>query len=422
MARKGRKMEKPDMVAEALDIPKEVLDKLVSRVKTQDDLSGPNGIIRMLYKTIVERALGAELDSHLGFDKNDPAGKGSGNSRNGKGKKTLKSDLGEIPIATPRDRNGTFEPLLVPKRERRVKVMDDAILTLYARGMTTRDIESTIRELYGVEVSHTLISEVTEAVTDEVRQWQSRPLDEVYPLVWLDGITIKVHKDKQVVQKSAFLALAVNTEGIKELLGIWIAESEGSRFWAQIMAELKNRGMKDAFIFCVDGLTGFPQAIEAVFPKAEVQLCMVHMVRNSLKYVAAKDMKPVASDLKAVYTAPSLEDADALMTEFAEKWDSKYRAISRSWRAKWENVIPIFGYPPEIRKVMYTTNAIESMNMVIRKAIRNRRIFPSDESAIKLIYLAIRNASEKWTLPIRDWKPALNYFLLKFGERLSAQQ
>ena len=422
MARKGRKVEKPDMVAEALDIPKEVLDKLVSRVKTQEDLSGPNGIIRMLYKTIVERALGAELDSHLGFDKNDPAGKGSGNSRNGKGRKTLKSDLGEIPIATPRDRKGTFEPLLVPKRERRVKVMDDAILALYARGMTTRDIESTIRELYGVEVSHTLISDVTEAVTDEVRQWQSRPLDEVYPLVWLDGITIKVHKDKQVVQKSAFLALAVNAEGIKELLGIWIAENEGSKFWAQIMAELKNRGMKDAFIFCVDGLTGFPQAIEAVFPKAEVQLCMVHMVRNSLKYVAAKDMKPVAADLKAVYTAPSLEEADALMNEFAEKWDSKYRAISRSWRARWENVIPIFGYPPEIRKVMYTTNAIESMNMVIRKAIRNRRIFPSDESAIKLIYLAIRNASEKWTLPIRDWKPALNYFLLKFGERLGAQQ
>jgi putative transposase len=422
MARKGRKMEKPDMVAEALDIPKEVLDKLVSRVKTQEDLSGPNGIMRMLYKTIVERALGAELDNHLGFDKNNPAGKGSGNSRNGKGKKTLKSDLGEIPIATPRDRKGTFEPLLVPKRERRVKVMDDAILTLYARGMTTRDIESTIRELYGVEVSHTLISEVTEAVTDEVRQWQSRPLDEVYPLVWLDGITIKVHKDKQVVQKSAFLALAVNTEGIKELLGIWIAENEGSKFWAQIMAELKNRGMKDAFIFCVDGLTGFPQAIEAVFPKAEVQLCMVHMVRNSLKYVAAKDMKPVASDLKAVYTAPSLEEADTLMKEFAEKWDSKYRAISKSWRAKWENVIPIFGYPPEIRKVMYTTNAIESMNMVIRKAIRNRRIFPSDESAIKLIYLAIRNASQKWTLPIRDWKPALNFFLLKFGERLGAQQ
>lgn len=422
MARKGRKVEKPDMVAEALDIPKEVLDKLVSRVKTQEDLSGPNGIIRMLYKTIVERALGAELDSHLGFDKHDAAGKGSGNSRNGKGKKTLKSDLGEIPISTPRDRKGTFEPLLVPKRERRVKVMDDAILALYARGMTTRDIESTIRELYGVEVSHTLISDVTEAVTDEVRQWQSRPLDEVYPLVWLDGITIKVHKDKQVVQKSAFLALAVNAEGIKELLGIWIAENEGSKFWAQIMAELKNRGMKDAFIFCVDGLTGFPQAIEAVFPKAEVQLCMVHMVRNSLKYVAAKDMKPVAADLKAVYTAPSLEEADALMNEFAEKWDSKYRAISRSWRARWENVIPIFGYPPEIRKVMYTTNAIESMNMVIRKAIRNRRIFPSDESAIKLIYLAIRNASEKWTLPIRDWKPALNYFLLKFGERLGAQQ
>jgi len=422
MTRKGRKMEKPDMVAEALDIPKEVLDKLVSRVKTQDDLSGPNGIIRMLYKAIVERALGAELDNHLGFEKSDPAGKGSGNSRNGKGKKTLKSDLGEIPIATPRDRNGTFEPLLVPKRERRVKVMDDAILTLYARGMTTRDIESTIRELYGVEVSHTLISEVTEAVTDEVRQWQSRPLDEVYPLVWLDGITIKVHKDKQVVQKSAFLALAVNNEGIKELLGIWIAENEGSKFWAQILAELKNRGMKDALIFCVDGLTGFPQAIEAVFPKSEVQLCMVHMVRNSLKYVAAKDMKPVASDLKKVYTAPSLEEADKLMDEFAETWDSKYRSISRSWRAKWENVIPIFGYPPEIRKVMYTTNAIESMNMVIRKAIRNRRIFPSDESAIKLIYLAIRNASERWTLPIRDWKPALQYFLLKFGERLGAQQ
>lgn len=421
MARKA-KMEKTDPLAEALEIPQEVLAKLASKVKTQEDLDGPNGIIRRLYKALVERALEAEMDCHLGYEKNDPSGNGLGNSRNGKGKKTLKSAHGNIPIKPPRDRAGTFDPVLVPKRERRVKVMDDAILALYAKGMTTRDIESTIQELYGVEVSHTLISEVTEAVTDEVRQWQNRPLEKIYPIVWLDCITIKVHKDKQIVQKSAFLALAINNDGIKELLGIWIAENEGAKFWAQVLAEMKHRGMDDVLIFCVDGLTGFPQAIEAVYPKSEVQLCMVHMVRNSVRYVAAKDMKAVAADLKAIYSATSIEDAEACLKEFEGRWDAKYKAVSRVWRNKWENVIPLFGYPPEIRKVMYTTNAIESLNMVIRKAIRNRRIFPSDESATKLIYLAIRNASKNWTKPIKDWKPAYNYLLIKFGDRLDAQQ
>ncbi len=421
MARKV-KMEKTDPLADALDIPQEVLAKLASKVKTQEDLDGPNGIIRRLYKALVERALEAEMDNHLGYEKNDPTGNGSSNSRNGKGKKTLKSAHGNIPIQPPRDRAGTFEPLLVPKRERRVKVMDDAILALYSKGMTTRDIESTIQELYGVEVSHTLISEVTEAIADEVRQWQNRPLEKVYPIVWLDCITVKVHRDKQVVQKSAFLALAVNNDGLKELLGIWIAENEGAKFWAHVLGELKARGMDDALIFCVDGLTGFPQAIEAVYPKSEVQLCMVHMVRSSLRYVAAKDMKAVAGDLKGVYTASSIEEAETRLSEFEERWDAKYKAVSRAWRNKWENVIPLFGYPPEIRKVMYTTNAIESLNMVIRKAIRNRRIFPSDESATKLIYLAMRNASKNWTKPIKDWKPAFNYLLIKFGDRLEAQR
>lgn len=413
-------MEKIDPALEALDIPKELLDKLVSRVKTQDDLSGPNGIIKLLYKAIVERALATELDSHLGYDKHDPAGKGSGNSRNGKGKKTLKSDHGEILIETPRDRNGTFEPAIVPKRERRVKVMDDAILALYAKGMTTRDIESTIRELYSVEVSHSLISEVTEAVSDEVRAWQNRTLDAaVYPLVWLDGIRIKVHRDRDVSLKTIYLALAINCDGMKELLGIWIEENEGARFWAGVLAELKGRGLKDVLIFCVDGLTGFPQAITAVYPQAEVQLCMVHMVRSSLRFVTWKDGKAVAHDLRLIYTSRSEDEAREALKVFGEKWDSKYRVISKIWQEKWEHVIPIFAYPPDIRKIMYTTNAIESLNMVIRKAIRNRRIFPNDESAIKLVFLAIKAASVKWTMPIVNWKPAFNYFVIRFGNRLN---
>lgn len=409
-----------DTTYEALgvEIPPDFLKSLAGKVKTQDDLSGPDGVMAKLLRAVVESAMGAEMDHHLGYSKRDASGKGSGNSRNGKGRKTLKTDHGDLQIAPPRDRNGSFEPVIVPKRERRFHGFDDTILALYSRGMTTRDIESTIKELYHIDVSPTLISQVTEAVEAEVREWQKRPLDTVYPVIWLDGIVIKVHKDKQVIKKTVHVALGLTCEGKKDLLGLWIAENEGAKYWAQILVELKSRGVRDVMIFCVDGLTGFPDAIEAVFPQSEIQLCMVHMVRNSMRYVAAKDMKEVASDLKQIYQSHSIEEGGAALKDFAGKWSKKYPSIEKSWRTKWENIIPLYAYPPDIRKIMYTTNAIESVNMCIRKAIRNRRIFPSDESAIKLVYLAIKQAAKNWSRPIWDWKPAYNFLLAKFGDRM----
>ena len=426
MGRKGSKMPQSESLAvtrnsDAPDIPQELIDLVASKVKTQADLSGPGSIMQQLFKAIVEKSMNAELDHHLGYEKHSPEGRGSGNSRNGKGRKRIITDHGPLPIETPRDRNGTFEPQLVPKRERRFKAFDHIILALYAKGMTTRDIESTVRELYGVELSPTLISQVTEALEDEVRSWQSSPLEAVYPLIWLDGLTIKVHQDRQVVQKTVHLALGLTLEGRKELLGIWIAENEGAKYWAQVLVELQSRGVQDVLIFCVDGLTGFPDAIASVFPRAEIQLCIVHMVRASLRYVAEKDRKAVAKSLKAVYNAPAIEAAEVALEAFEREWDGRYLSVGRLWRRKWDTIVPLFAYPPEIRKVMYTTNAIESVNMTIRKAIRNRRIFPNDASATKLVYLAVRQASESWTMPVKDWNKAYNFFLVKFGDRVEKQ-
>jgi putative transposase len=421
MGKKDKKMEKTSLASVfEPDIPPELVKLLASKVKTQADLSGPDSIMQRLFKAVVESAMSAEMDHHLGYEKHDLTGNKTGNSRNGKGKKTLKTNHGEVEIITPRDRNSTFEPALVPKRTRRFEGFDQAILSLYSRGMTTRDIESTLKELYGVDVSPTLISQVTESVEETVRHWRDRPLESLYPLIWLDGIVIKIHKDKHVVKKTVYVALALNCEGKKELLGLWISENEGSKYWTQILVELKSRGIRDVLIFCVDGLTGFPDAIESVFPASETQLCIVHMVRNSMRYVATKDMKEVAKDLKSIYQSHSIEEAESSLGDFGLKWSKKYPSIEKSWRNKWEHVIPLFSYPPEIRKIMYTTNAIESVNMCIRKAIRNRRIFPSDESAIKLVYLAIKQASEKWSKPIWDWKPAYNFLLARFGKRVEA--
>lgn len=407
--------------AEIPDIPQELINLVASKVKTQADLSGPDSIMQKLFKAIVEKSMNAELDHHLGYEKHSLQGHGSGNSRNGRGRKRIITNHGSLPIETPRDRNGTFEPQLIPKRERRFKAFDHIILALYSRGMTTRDIESTVRELYGVELSPTLISQVTEALEEEVRNWQSSPLEAVYPLIWLDGLTIKVHQDRQVVQKTVYLALGLTLEGRKELLGIWMAENEGAKYWAQVLVELQSRGVKDVLIFCVDGLTGFPAAIGSVFPRSEIQLCIVHMVRASLRYVADKDRKAVAKSLRIVYHAPGIEAAEAALEAFEREWGSRYMSVVRLWRRKWENVIPLFAYPPDIRKVMYTTNAIESVNMTIRKAIRNRRIFPSDASAVKLVYLAVRQAAENWTRPIKDWNQAYNFLLVKFGSRLETE-
>ncbi len=388
--------------------------ELAKGLKTEKDLST---LSRALLKLSVEAALGAEMEEHLGYAPYSPKGRNSGNSRNGHSKKRLKGDFGEVQIATPRDRQGSFEPQLVKKGQTRFTEFDEQILALYARGMTTRDIAAVFKEMYSADVSHSLISRVTDAVIDEVQAWQESPLDDLYPILYLDGIVVKVHQDKRVINKTIYLALGINSEGQKTLLGLWLSESEGAKFWLSVLTELKNRGLRDIFIACVDGLTGFPDAIQTVYPQAKVQLCIVHMVRNSLKYVASKHMKEVAGDLKNIYKSLTVGAAERALSAFAEKWDGNYPAISKSWRSHWDHLITIFDYPDEIRKVIYTTNAIESLNSVIRKAIRNRKIFPHDDSALKIVYLAVMRASEKWTMPIRNWKPALNRFAIDFEDR-----
>ena len=385
---------------------------LAKGVKTQKDLSK---LVGQLMKTVIETALNSELDDHLGYEKNDKSESRKVNTRNGYSPKTIKGDLGEIEIQNPRDRESSFEPQLVPKHKTRLEGFEEKILHLYARGMTTRDIQSAIKDMYNADVSHTVISNVTESIIEEVKAWQNRPLESIYPIVYLDCIVVKVHQDGRVTNKAIYLALGVTVEGRKDLLGLWISENEGSKFWLGVLTDLQNRGVNDIFIFCVDGLTGFPDAISSTFPKAKIQLCIVHMVRNALRYVPAKDMKAVASDLKSIYNAPTREAAEQALDDFSEKWSSKYPNIEKSWRNKWPNLITIFDYPDEIRKVIYTTNAIESLNSVIRKAIKNRKIFPSDDSALKLIYLAVNRASQKWTMPIRNWKPALNRFTIEYG-------
>lgn len=382
-------------------------------IKTEGDL---DDFRKMLTKVTVETALNAELDEHLGYEKHQP--RSGSNARNGASRKTLITDVGELELETPRDRDSTFEPQLVKKQQTRFASMDDKILFLYAKGMSTRDIVATFKEMYDADVSPTLISKVTNAVLEQVIVWQARPLDAIYPIVYLDCIVVKVRQNKQVVNKAVYLALGVNLEGHKELLGMWLSENEGAKFWLSVLTELESRGVKDILIACVDGLKGFPEAINTVYPATQVQLCIVHMVRNSMKLVPWKNYKAVAADLKLIYQSSTEDEALLELERFAEKWDEKYPQISRSWNAHWENVRTLFAYPRDIRRAIYTTNAIESLNSVIRKAIRKRKLFPSDDSALKVIYLAIGEASKKWTMPIRNWKPALNHFMIVFEERL----
>lgn len=396
----------------------ELLDDLMKNYKKPEDLIGENGLLKQLTKALVERAMKTEMADHLGYDKHDPAGKKSGNSRNGNSKKTIKGEFGNIEIAVPRDRNSTFEPVIVPKGETRFTGFDDKIISMYARGMTTRDIQAHLQEMYGVDVSPTLVSQVTDAITEEITLWQNRPLEEVYPIVYLDAVRVKVRHNSTVINKAVYLAIGITWDGSKEVLGMWIAETEGAKFWLQVVTEFKNRGVKDIFIACVDGLKGFPEAIETVFPKAQVQLCIVHMVRHSLRYVSWKQRKEVAEDLKSIYNAPTVEQAETSLMAFAAKWDTSHPTISRSWRNNWERIIPLFSYPPEIRKAIYTTNAIESLNMSLRKVTKNRGSFPNDEAMTKLLYLAMKNISKKWTLPIRDWKSAMNQFTILFEGRM----
>ncbi len=406
------------MTSKKHEVPEELLASLLADYKKPEDLIGENGLLKQLTKLLVEKALDAELTEHLGHERHETVANPGGNTRSGKSKKTLKGEFGELPIEVPRDRHGSFEPQLIPKHQTRWGGFDDKIISLYARGMTVREIQAHLQEMYGTEVTPSLISSVTDAVSDEVKAWQARPLDPIYPIVYLDCIHVKV-REGAVRVKAVYLAIGITMNGEKEVLGLWLAQTEGAKFWLQVVTELRNRGVQDIFIACVDGLKGFPDAIEAVFPKAVVQLCIVHMVRHSLNYVSWKRRKEVAADLRRIYTATTAKEAVLMLGEFEARWDAEYLPIGQSWRRNWSRLTPFFDYPPQIRKVIYTTNAIESVNMSLRKLTKNRGSFPSDEAPIKLFYLALRNISQKWTMPIRDWKAALTRFTIQFGDRIS---
>ena len=401
-----------------MTVSNELIDQLLAGYKKPEDLIGENGLLKQLTKRLVERALEAEMTEHLGHTKNASVANAAGNARNGKSKKTLKGDFGELPIDVPRDRHASFEPQIVPKHQTRWTGFDDKILSLYARGMTVREIQGHLQEMYGAEVSPSLISTVTDAVMDEAKAWQGRPLEALYPIVYLDCIHVKTRDSGAVRAKAVYLALGINMAGEKEILGLWIAQTEGAKFWLQVVTELKNRGVVDIFIACVDGLKGFPEAIEVVYPQTAVQLCVVHMVRHSLNYVGWKMRKAVAADLKTVYSAATADEALLRLEEFADQWGQDYPTIVKSWRSNWPRTVPFFEYPPEIRRIIYTTNAIESVNMSLRKVTKSRSSFPSDEALLKLFYLALNNISKKWTMPLRDWKAALTRFTIQFEGRM----
>jgi putative transposase len=373
-------------------------------------------LLQQITKAVLERALQGEITEHLGYARNDVAGKNSGNSRNGATAKTLKGDFGEIELETPRDRNGEFEPRLIRKHQTRFTGFDEKVLSLYARGMTTREIQCHLQEMYGVEVSPALVSDITDGVMEQAKAWQNRPLEAFYPVVFLDALFVKMRHEGRVENRAVYVALGINLEGQKEALGLWTGAGEGAKFWLNVLTELRNRGVRDIYVVCVDGLKGFPQAIENVFPQAQVQLCIVHLVRNSLNYATWKDLRNVAVDLKPIYRAATSTQAEVELEEFAKKW-TKYPAIGKLWRDQWERVIPFFAMPAELRKVVYTTNAVESLHRSLRKAIKTRGSFPSEEAAIKLLYLAITNAAGQWHT-VQNWKPALNYLQMACGDRM----
>jgi putative transposase len=382
-----------------------------------EDIAGENGLLKQLTKAILERVLNAELTEHLGYEKHDPVGYKSGNSRNGKSSKTLKGDFGEMEVETPRDRNSTFEPKILEKNQTRWTGFDDKILSMYARGMTTRDIQAHLQEIYKVEVSPALISSVTAAVQEEVIAWQGRPLDALYPIVYLDALKVRMRDNGHVQNRAVHVAVGVNLEGRKEVLGLWTTNNEGAKFWLQVLTEIKNRGVQDIFIACVDGLKGFPEAIETVYPQAQVQLCIVHLVRHSLDYVSWKQRKEVAGDLRPIYAAPTPEVAEQKREEFAAKWDRTHPTIAQIWKRNWERITPFFAFPDDIRKVIYTTNAIESLNMSMRKIIKTRGSFPNEEAALRLLFMALRNHSKKWS-HVQGWREALNRFQILWPERM----
>jgi len=404
-----------------MDIAKlqELAKEFAKEIKTQHDL---NDFSKMLTKLTVETALNAELTDHLGYEKHQYSPEGVKNARNGTTKKRLKGTHGVVEIDSPRDRDGSFEPQLLPKHQRRLTKMDDQILTLYAKGLSTREIVEAFKEMYDADVSATLISKVTEQVLDQITSWQARPLDSVYPIVYLDCIVIKIRENQTIINKAIYLALGVNMEGHKDLLGLWISQNEGAKFWLSVLTELKARGVQDILIACVDGLKGFPEAIAAEFPQTRVQLCIVHMVRGSLKFVSWKDYKEVTGGLKQIYQATTEAQGQKALEDFALRWNEPYPQIAKSWSNNWVNLRTIFDFPPEIRKAIYITNAIESLNSVIRSATKRRKLFPNETSAIKVIYMAIMQTSKKWTMPIKNWRSAMNRFVIEFGERLNVGQ
>lgn len=401
-----------------MKIDEEMLDELLSDYESPEQILGENGLLKQFTKAVLERALKAEMSVHLGYDKNAAKGRGSGNSRNGSSRKKLQGDFGEIELKTPRDRNGEFEPKIVAKGQRRFDGFDTKILSLYARGMTTREIQAHLEEIYGVEVSPALISKVTDEVLEEVRAWRNRPLEAVYPVVFLDALFVKIREGGQVSSRAVYVALAINTDGEKEVLGLWLADSEGAKFWLQVLTELNNRGVEDVFFFCVDGLKGFPEAIEAVYPQAQVQLCLVHLVRASLRYVGWKQRKAVAADLRRIYQAASAEAAEQELAAFEAKWDEAYPPISKIWRKHWQRVTPMFAFPREVRRILYTTNAVESLHAAMRKATKTRGSFPHEDAALKLLYLVIGKVTKKWKF-VTGWRAALNHFEILWPDRLA---
>jgi transposase-like protein len=424
------------MDAKLTDKAEQLATEIATQAKTLDDL---NGLMKLMMKSALERMLDTELDVHLGRKRlpgstanspaqiaassaeDTPAKKGTRNRRNGHSQKTVQGDLGGIKLTTPRDRDGTFEPQLIPKHQRRLAGFDEKILALYAKGMTTRDIQEIVNELYGVDVSPTLISEITADLDTQVAAWRTRQLDPVWPIVYFDGIVVHVRgASGRVLPQTMYVALGVNMQGHKELLGLWLNETEGAKFWLSCLTDLKTHGVKDIFIACIDGLSGFAEALHTAFPQAKVQLCVVHLVRAALKYVVDKDSDEVIADLKKIYQAATVIEAEEALESFAQAWGDKYPTIVKQWRLKWPDIVAMFDFPPEIRKAIYTTNAIESVNSVIRKFTRNRKQYPNEESALKLVYLAIHEASQKWTLPIRNWRGALNHFAVIFENRLPA--
>lgn len=400
----------------------EEIEKIISGIDfnnlTAEEITGPNGLLKQFTKRLLEQAMNAEMTNHLGYEKHQPEPGRSSNSRNGKSQKTIKTEIGDINIDIPRDRNSKFEPRIVKKHQRRFDGFDDQIISMYAHGMTTRDIQSHLKGIYGVEVSPDLISDVTNSIIDDVREWQNRPLDNVYPVVFLDAIVVKGRTDGKVINKSVYTAIGINMQGNKEVLGLWISETEGAKFWLGIITELSNRGVKDILIACMDGLKGFPEAVNSVFPQTKIQLCIVHMIRNSTKYVSWKERKIICADLKNIYEASTEKAGLEALDVFAEKWDKKYPMISKSWRSNWENLNEFYAYPADIRKAIYTTNAIESLNSSLRKVTQKRSAFPTDDAIYKVLYLALNNVSKKWTMPIRNWGAALNQFAIHFGDRV----